>query len=172
MDVTKSGMVSIAAAIVALCGACGAPQMTDLSTWQGCLIQSSLAEDPSPNGPLTAGDGTQTLYASWSIPNKFATLNMEIPGSLPRNKAVFVGGADGESDFKVRYQQGDTMQTYDSYTVKGQVTVVDFSAQKVTLDVDLTASEPVTDLNVIGPVSLKGRFEMQRVNSIKTCRFP
>lgn len=158
------------AASISLAG-CSTPKVTDLSTWQACLIQPSLTESPSPNGPLTAGDAVQILYGSWTTPESYATLSMEVPGALPKNKQVFVGGNPDEGDFKVRYQQGDTMQTYDSYTVTGKVTVVEFDAQKALLDVDLTISDPLMDLKEAGTLNLKGRLEMQRVRAVDQCRF-
>jgi hypothetical protein len=150
---------------------CKTPMSSDLSTWQVCLIQPSLTEAPSKFGPLTAGDTVQTLYGSWTIPNKYATLSMEIPGALPKSRPVYVGGDRDEGDFKVRYQEGGTMQTYDSYTVKGKVNVLSFTDRKAVLDIDLKVSKPVTDLDQKGEVVLKGEMEMQRVSGLNECYF-
>lgn len=148
---------------------CATPSFNDLSTWRGCLIQPSLSEDPSDNGPLAGGDAEQTVYISWQgKANEYASLRVALPGSLPRKKAVEVAN-DEESFMEARYQQGTTMQEYDSRTVKGQVTVQDFDDRKATMDVDLTVSEPNLDVNLVGAVPLKGRLELQRVRSVKEC---
>jgi hypothetical protein len=167
---SRSFIIVSLLASVALVG-CSTPRSSDLSSWQVCLIQPSLTETPTSFGPLTAGDAVQILYGSWTVPNKYATLSMEIPGALPKNRPTYVGGDRDEGDFKVRYQEGATMQTYDSFTVKGKVNVLSFTDRKAVLDIDLTVSNPVTDLDQVGEVVLKGEMEMQRVRGLNECYF-
>ncbi len=156
-------------AVVWFGSACAKPNINDLSSWRGCLVQSSYEPGRFKRGPLTAGDSTQLIYASFNgEANKYAVLHIEVPGALPKNKAVFVGG-DDTSDFNIRYQQGTTMQNYDSNTVKGKVKVISFDQEKAIVEVDFNVSEPVVDLKSVGSVPIKGTMEMQRVRSVREC---
>lgn len=164
-------LCAVGAAWIALAAAagCAAPNINDLSSWRGCLVQASIESRNMPHGPLTAGDPTQLIYATWNDEaNEYAILRLEVPGSLPKNRGVFVGG-DAESDFKVRFQRGTTLQDYDSNTVKGKVKVIEFDAQSAVIEVDLTVADPVLDLKERGSLPLKGRLELQRVPTVRSC---